>query len=177
MHDASLEDDPELLEAVTAAAAIALENARLHAELRARLDELKGSRARIVEAGDSERRRLERNLHDGAQQRLVASRCSSGCCSTGSGDDPAAASSWRRRRATSSRSRSRSCASSPAACIRRCSSTGSTPRSTRSPPASPVPTIVDYEPAERLPEPVELAAYFVASEALANVAKYAGATP
>ena len=72
LHDPVLEDEPELLDAVAAAAAIALENARLHAELRARLDELQGSRARIVEAGDSERRRLERNLHDGAQQRLVA---------------------------------------------------------------------------------------------------------
>ena len=51
LHDPSLEDEPELLEAVTAAAGIAIENARLHAELRARLEELRGSRARIVEAG------------------------------------------------------------------------------------------------------------------------------
>ena len=72
MHDASLRDAPELLEAVTSAAGLALENERLHAELRARIDELRESRARIVEAGDAERRRLERNLHDGAQQRLVA---------------------------------------------------------------------------------------------------------
>jgi signal transduction histidine kinase len=72
LHGPALDDEPELLDAVVAAAAIAIENARLHAELQARLDELRGSRARIVEAGDSERRRLERNLHDGAQQRLVA---------------------------------------------------------------------------------------------------------
>src|SRR5919197_4835735 len=72
VHDTSLDGEPELLDGVAAAAAIALENARLHAELRARLEELHGSRARIVEAGDAERRRLERNLHDGAQQRLVA---------------------------------------------------------------------------------------------------------
>ena len=63
---------PKLLEAVTAAAGIALENGRLHAELRARLEELRGSRARIVAAAQKERQRLERNLHDGAQQRLVA---------------------------------------------------------------------------------------------------------
>ena len=68
----SLEDEPELLASVTAAAGIALENARLQVELRARLEELRGSRARIVEAGQKERQRLERNLHDGAQQRLVA---------------------------------------------------------------------------------------------------------
>ena len=72
VHDPSLDDEPELLEAVAAAAAIALENARLQVEVRARVDELKGSRARIVEAADAERRRLERNLHDGAQQRMVA---------------------------------------------------------------------------------------------------------
>ena len=72
LHDPSLDDEPELLEGVVAAAAIAIENSRLQVELRARLDELKGSRARLVEAGDSERRRLERNLHDGAQQRLVS---------------------------------------------------------------------------------------------------------
>ena len=47
---------------------------RLNAELHARLEELAASRARIVTAGDVERRRLERNLHDGAQQRLVALR-------------------------------------------------------------------------------------------------------
>ena len=72
LHDPSLEDEPELLAAVTAAAAIALENTRLQVELRARLRELRGSRARMVEAAGKERQRLERNLHDGAQQRLVA---------------------------------------------------------------------------------------------------------
>ena len=57
---------------MTAAAALALENERLQAEVRSRLEELRGSRARIVAAGDLERKRLERDLHDGAQQRLVA---------------------------------------------------------------------------------------------------------
>ena len=72
VHDPSLEDEPELLDAVSAAAAIALENGRLHAELKARLEELEGSRVRVIEAGQEERKRLERNLHDGAQQRLIA---------------------------------------------------------------------------------------------------------
>jgi signal transduction histidine kinase len=72
VHDASLLEEPELLAAVGAAAGIALENARLHVELHAQLEELRGSRARIVEAGQSERQRLERDLHDGAQQRLIA---------------------------------------------------------------------------------------------------------
>ena len=72
VYDASLAEERKLLDAVVAAAGIALKNERLAAELRARVDELSASRARIVGAGDEERRRLERNLHDGAQQRLVA---------------------------------------------------------------------------------------------------------
>ncbi len=72
IYDASLAEEQKLLDAVVAAAGIALKNERLSAELRARVIELSASRARIVGAGDTERRRLERNLHDGAQQRLVA---------------------------------------------------------------------------------------------------------
>ncbi len=64
-------DDDGLVRAVTDAARLVLENERLQAEAKARLDELRRSRARIVEAGDAERRRLERDLHDGAQQRLA----------------------------------------------------------------------------------------------------------
>src|SRR3954454_24101116 len=71
VYDASLEDDPELVGAVAAAAALTLDDARLQAESEDRLAELRASRERIVAAGDAERRRLERNLHDGAQQRLV----------------------------------------------------------------------------------------------------------
>jgi signal transduction histidine kinase len=72
LHNRSLEDEPELLDAVCAAAGMALENGRLHVELRARVEELKGSRQRVIDAGQHERRRLERDLHDGAQQRLIA---------------------------------------------------------------------------------------------------------
>ncbi len=72
IHDSSLRDEPELVEAACAAAGLALENERLQADLRARLDELRLSRARIVEAADAERRKIERNLHDGAQQRLIS---------------------------------------------------------------------------------------------------------
>jgi signal transduction histidine kinase len=63
--------DPALAEDVAGAARLALEHERLQAELRAQLDELQESRARVVAAGDAERHRLERDLHDGAQQRLV----------------------------------------------------------------------------------------------------------
>ena len=72
VHDASLRDDPRLLDAAGAAARLALENARLQAELRAQLAQVQESRARIVAAGDDQRRRIERDIHDGAQQRLVA---------------------------------------------------------------------------------------------------------
>jgi signal transduction histidine kinase len=71
-HDPSLNDEPQLLDAVCAAAGMALENGRLRAELRANLDEVRGSRLRVIEAGQRERQRLERDLHDGAQQRLIA---------------------------------------------------------------------------------------------------------
>ncbi len=72
LHDASLEDERELIDAVGAAASITLENERLDAELRAKIEELSEQRRRGVVAALEERRRLERNLHDGAQQRLVS---------------------------------------------------------------------------------------------------------
>jgi signal transduction histidine kinase len=71
LHRSDLVDNLELVEEVAAAARLALENERLQAEVRAQLEDLRSSRARIIEAGDAERRRLERDLHDGAQQRLV----------------------------------------------------------------------------------------------------------
>ena len=65
-------EDPGLVEAVGSVARLALHNERLSALVRAQLDEVRESRARLVEAGDAERRRIERDLHDGAQQRLTA---------------------------------------------------------------------------------------------------------
>ena len=70
LHDPAL--DPDLVRATAAAAGMAMENERLHAELRAQLEEVRASRERIVHAADDERRRVERNLHDGAQQHLTA---------------------------------------------------------------------------------------------------------
>ncbi|MGI8711638.1 MAG: sensor histidine kinase [Solirubrobacteraceae bacterium] len=72
LHDPVLEHNAELVRSVCAAASLTLENERLQAELRARLVELHASRARLVEATDAERRRIERDLHDGTQQRLVS---------------------------------------------------------------------------------------------------------
>ena len=71
VHDPALLDEPALVESVRATAGLVLENERLAAEVRAQLVEVRASRARIVAATDAEQRRIERNLHDGAQQRLV----------------------------------------------------------------------------------------------------------
>ena len=136
---------PSCSTAVTAAAGIALENARLQVELRARLEELRGSRARIVEAGQKERQRLERNLHDGAQQRLVALSLELGLLERRPGG--------RRREArraargapgARSRRRSTSCARSPAGSTPRSSAgTGSASRSSSSPRWRRVPVELD----------------------------------
>ena len=70
-HRPDLLDDPGVAEEVAAAARLALDNERLQAEVRAQLEHLRSSRTRVIATGDAERRRLERDLHDGAQQRLV----------------------------------------------------------------------------------------------------------
>jgi signal transduction histidine kinase len=72
VHDAALLEGPALEREIGSAARLAVENERLQAEVLAQLEDLRASRARIVETGDAERRRLERDLHDGAQQRLLA---------------------------------------------------------------------------------------------------------
>src|SRR3954471_9440619 len=176
VYDASLEDDPELVGAVAAAAAIALDDARLQAESDDRLAELRASRERIVAAGDAERRRLERNLHDGAQQRLVFVALQLRMIQRQIRTDPAMA----ERLVTSAGeelSKSLEDLREPAPGLHpsvlnhglKAALDSLASRST-------VPTTVSFNATARLPEPVELAAYFVACEALANVAKYAHAT-
>ncbi len=72
VHDPSLLNEPKLVRAAGAAAQLALENAQLQADMRAQLTQVQESRVRIVAAADEERKRIERDLHDGAQQRLAA---------------------------------------------------------------------------------------------------------
>jgi signal transduction histidine kinase len=78
IHDPALQYNPRLVESACAAAGLSLDNERLAAELRARLVDLQASRARLVTAADDARRRIERDLHDGAQQQLVALKISLG---------------------------------------------------------------------------------------------------
>jgi signal transduction histidine kinase len=176
VYDASLDDDPELVEAVAATAAIALDDARLQAESEGRLAELRASRERIVAAGDAERRRLERNLHDGAQQRLVSVALQLRMIQSRIRADPELAEelvSSATEELSQSLEELRELARGihPAVLNHGLRAALDSLASRAS-----VATTVSFESPERLPEPVELAAYFIACEALANVAKYAQAT-
>jgi signal transduction histidine kinase len=176
VYDASLDDDPEMVDAVRAAATMALENERLLEESEARLAEVQASRQRIVAAGDAERRRLERDLHDGAQQRLVAIALQLRLIQADIRSDPAAAeqlvtAASGQLAASLGELRELARGIHPAALDHGLPSAldSLAGRST-------VPTAVSCDAQDRLPEPVELALYFVACEALANVGKYAEAT-
>jgi signal transduction histidine kinase len=175
IYDRSLDDDPELVEAVGAAAAIALENQQLHVEAQARLTEVRASRERIIAAGDAERRRIERNLHDGAQQRLVTLALQLSLIGRRTRGDPAveqlvtSASNELAQSLEELRELARGI--HPAALDQ-----GLDIALDALALRSAVPTTVCCAPGSRLPEPVEFAAYVVASEALANVARYAQAT-
>jgi PAS domain S-box-containing protein len=149
---------------------------RLHAELQARLEELAASRARIVTAGDVERRRLERNLHDGAQQRLVALSLSLRLALQKLDSDPAAARDVLAEvgdelAVALDELRELARGLHPAILSERGLRAAVEMLAGR----VPIPVEVDV-PDERLPEPVEAAAYYLISEALTNVTKYARAS-
>ena len=176
LHDPALNDEPELLAAVGAAAGIALENGQLHAELRARLDELHQSRARVIEAGQSERKRLERNLHDGAQQRLVALSVELALLERRVGSDPEVAARLVRAReeigVSLAELRDVARGLHPAALTQQGLAVSLRSMTGR----SAVPVALTVELDGRLPEQVEIACYYVVSECLANVGKHARAT-
>jgi signal transduction histidine kinase len=176
LHDPSLYEQQQLLDAVGAAAGLALERARLHAELHARLDELRGTRARILEAAQTERRRLERDLHDGAQQRLVTLALDLSMLERRLGDDPEARRSLEEARGELSRSleelRELARGIHPAVVTGRGLAAALEGLAGR----APVPVHLSVTVGARPPEPVEVAAYFMVSECLTNVAKYAHAS-
>jgi signal transduction histidine kinase len=177
IHDPALLDDPEQVRAAGAAAALALENERLEAELRAKVEEVRASRSRLVEVGLSQRRRLERDLHDGAQQRLVSLALSLRLARERMGPDPEEAERLldrSRQELDHALEELRELARGihPAVLTDRGLGAAVEALAHR----APLPVEIGELPAERVPEHVELAAYFVVSEALTNVAKYASAS-
>jgi signal transduction histidine kinase len=177
VHDATLTEDPDTLRSVAAAAGLAMENERLHAQLRARVEELRTSRARIVEAGTKERRRLERNLHDGAQQRLVALSLTLRLAQARVSKDPEKAeellfAAQEELNLALGELRELARGIHPAILSDR----GLQPALEALAGRAPIPVDLAELPRDRLPEPIEAAAYFVIAEALTNVVKYAHAS-
>ena len=150
--------------------------ARLDAELLARLEELRASRARLVQAGDAERRRLERDLHDGAQSRLVGIAALLAQARKRVDADAEAAALLDRAQAELGTSlgelRELARGIHPAVLTER----GLEPALSALAARASVPVSIDTDGAERLPGPVEIAAYYVVAEGLTNVAKYAQAS-
>ncbi|MBP2324967.1 signal transduction histidine kinase [Kibdelosporangium banguiense] len=176
IYDRSLDDDPELVDAVTSAATIALENQHLNAEAQRRLAEVESSRERIIAAGDAERRRIERNLHDGAQQGLVTLAMQLSLIQREIRRNPADAehlvTSASDQLAQSLAELRELARGIHPAVLDQGLEVALDALATR----SAIPATVRCDPGPRLPQPVEFAAYFVASEALANAAKYAHAS-
>jgi signal transduction histidine kinase len=177
VHAASAAEDRELVRAVGAAAALALENERLDADLRASVQELRASRVRIVESGDAARRRIERDLHDGAQQQLVTlaltlrtarSRLERDPKEAGALIDAASAELDAAIRELRELARG----IHPAVLSDRGLGAALEALAQR----TPLPVELEGVPQERLPPGVEAAAYFVVAEALTNVVRYARAS-
>ena len=175
IHDPALAEDPETVRAAGAATALLLDNQRLDAELRANLRELRASRERIVEAGDAERRRLERNLHDGAQARLVALLLSLNLArrrEAGGSEAATLIDAWiAELKLSLEELRELARGIHPAVLTQH----GLDPALRALAARSPVPVELTGTTGGRLPAAVETAAYFVVSEGLTNVAKYAHA--
>jgi signal transduction histidine kinase len=177
IHDPALLERRSLLASAGAAARLALENERLQAELRAQLSELRASRARIVSAGDEERRRLERNLHDGAQQRLLSLGLALQLARARLHPDMNGAAELLddaddELRAALDELRELARGIHPAVLTEQ----GLGPAVRSLAERSAVPVTIASLPGRRLPAPAEAATYFLVSEALANVAKYAHAS-
>src|SRR5215472_6286443 len=176
VYDAALADEPELLEATVAAARLAIDNARLQAEVRAQLEEVRASRARIVRAGDVERQRIERNLHDGAQQRLLALSFALRMAESRADSDTelkaALADAANELKEALSELRELAQGLHPAMLTR----SGLAAAVRAAARRASVPTELTEAPDERFPPDAEAAAYYVVSEALANAGKHASAT-
>jgi signal transduction histidine kinase len=167
VHDRAVLDDRALVDGVAAAARLAVANARLQAQVRARVEELAASRRRIVEAADDQRQRLERELRDGAARRLDAVRAH--VAELGAPDELLA--EVERQLDAARRELSELARGIRPAALTSGGLAAALPELGARAPL-PVHVAVD---AGRLEPAVEAAAYFVCGEALANVVKYAGA--
>jgi signal transduction histidine kinase len=172
IHDPTdLREDPGLVEAVGSVARLALENERLSAQIRAQLEDVRESRARLVEAGDVERRRIERDLHDGAQQRLTALAMR---LQTARPDHPGAAPLLDEMtvelQVAIAEIRDLARGVHPTLLQELGLAAAVDALAER----APIPVAVDVAP-ERLPDHVEMTAYFIVAEALTNVTRYANA--
>ena len=173
VHHPVFLDQPALLEAAGSAARFALENERLQAELRSQLAELRDSRSRIVRAGDAERRRLERDLHDGAQQRLLGIGMALQLLRSAGGGSTDALLDETEAEVKAALAELRELARGIHPAVLTDQGLAAAVRTLAE--RSPVP--VDVEALEgRLPGEVETAVYFIVAEALANVAKHAHAS-
>ena len=178
LHDPSLDEEPELVRSAGTAARFALENARLHAEVRAQLVQVQESRRRIVAAGDEQRRRIERDIHDGAQQRLVALALELRATQRrlGARVDPdverVLSGAVEELQVAVSELRELARGVHPAIL----SEEGLAGALESLAARTPLEVTVAAAPPERLPPEIEAAAYFVACEALANAVKHADAS-
>jgi signal transduction histidine kinase len=173
VYDPAVErEDPGRVAAVGSMATMALENERLAAQVRAQLEEVRASRLRIVEAADAERRRIERDLHDGAQQRLVALAIRLDQARGGSAASSELIDSTTTELLTAI-GEVRDLARGLHPTILTEAGLGAAVEALAE--RAPLPVTVDV-PDTRFPPEVEGAAYFVVAEGLTNVARYAGAT-
>ena len=176
LHAAEFDARPELVRAAAAGAVLALDNERLKAELRARIEDVRASRARIVEAGFEARRRIERDLHDGAQQQLVSLSLDLAMLKARVASNPGAAelvdASLAKLTTALAELRELARGIHPAVLTELGLSAAVGALVGRMP--LPVQSEVAVE--ERLVPAVEAAAYFVVAEALTNIVKYAEAT-
>ena len=173
VHDAAVLASPELVRSVAAAARIAVVNARLQAEVLDQVDELEASRRRIVEAGDTERRRLEQELRVGPEQRLVAVETLLDQAGDRAEGALAATLAKTHEKLEQTRSELREFARGVHPRVLVDHGLGAALAELVERSATPVELRI---PRARYAAPVEAAAYFVCSEALANVGKYAEAS-
>ena len=176
VHDPAISEQPELMRSVIAAVRLALENERLAAEVRAQLGAVRASRARIVAAGDEQRRRIERDLHDGAQQRLVTlalrlQMARDGAAAVDGELGAALEAASRELEGAIGELRELARGLHPAVLATDGLRTAIEALADR----TPVPVTVEVA-GDRFEEPLEATAYFVVAEALTNVVRYADAS-